>query len=82
MLNFASGDFHDSSNVDLKHAQAYTLVHFLLHGDEGRHRAGFFAFLRGAYAGKASSTDFKSAIGAPMEELEAGWTAHVLKPVR
>jgi hypothetical protein len=82
VLQFASGDFHVSSKVDLKYAEAYTLVHFLLHGAEGRYREKFFAFLRSAYAGGASSTDFKKAFDVPERELEEAWNAHVKSPTR
>ena len=82
VLQFASGDFHGSSKTDLKYAEAYTLVHFLLHGEEGGYREEFFAFLRGAYEGRASSTDFKKAFEASEKELEEAWNRHVRRPVR
>ena len=82
VLQFESGDFHGSSKQDLKYAQSYTLVHFFLHAEGGNYRSRFFQFLRGAYAGNASSTDFKKVFGTPEKELEAAWIAHVRKPVR
>jgi len=42
VLAFSSGDYGASSDRELKYAQSYTLVHFLLHGLNGRYRAGFF----------------------------------------
>jgi hypothetical protein len=77
VLAFGSSDFTGSSNVDLKYAQAYTLVHFLLDGQDGAHRDAFFDFLRSAWEGKASMTHFKSAIGVRERDLERAWTAHV-----
>jgi hypothetical protein len=77
VLNFSSGDFMASSLSDLKYAEAYTLVHFLMHGDGGRHRQGFLDFVRGAYKGQASSTHFRDALGGHERELEAAWVTYV-----
>jgi hypothetical protein len=78
VLNLTTEDFWASSRQDLKYAQACTLVHFCLHGEDGRHRAAFLDFLRDAYRGQASSTDFKKRLGARDErEFEAAWRRHV-----
>ncbi|MFN0009384.1 MAG: DUF1570 domain-containing protein [Planctomycetota bacterium] len=82
VLQFESGDFHGSSKQDLKYAQSYTLVHFFLHAQGGKYRSKFFEFLRGAYAGSSSSTDFKKVVDVPEKELKAEWLAHVRNPVR
>ena len=36
----------------------------------------YLDYLRGAYAGKSSSTHFKKAIGVREKELEAAWHAY------
>lgn len=77
VLAFSSGDYQASSDRELKYAQSYTLVHFLLHGEEGRHRAGFFEFLRAVHAGKGSATDLKRALGTDWRKLEKAWSAYV-----
>ncbi len=77
ILTLSSGDFFSSSKADLKYAQSYTLVHFCLHGEERAHRAGFHEFLRGAYRGKGSSSDFKSALKIKEREFEKAWTGYV-----
>ena len=82
VLQFGSGDFHIPSTGDLKYAESYTLVHFFLHGSGGKYRGQFFAFLRGAFAGSSSTTDFKKVFDVPEKELEDAWRAHVNKPVR
>jgi hypothetical protein len=76
VLSFSTGDFDASSQRELKYAQAYTLVHFLLHGAEGRHRAGFLDFLRAVYAGKGSPTDLKRCLRLEWRELERAWHAY------
>ncbi len=77
VLNLANADFWATSRLDLKYAQAATLVHFGLHGAGGRYREGFLDYLRSAYAGQASSTDFKKCMKVDMDELEAAWKEHV-----
>jgi hypothetical protein len=77
VLSFSTGDYEASSDRDLKYAQSYTLVHFLLHGLQGRHRAGFFAYLRMVYQGKGSSTDLRNALDVDWRPLEKDWDAYV-----
>lgn len=77
VLAFGSEDFGASSKADLKYAQSYTLVQFCLHGEYGKHRKAFLAFMRGTYEGHASGKDFKDAIGMRESELEKAWTAYV-----
>jgi len=81
VLTLSADDYYASSDRDLKYAQSYTLVQFLLHGDDGRHRAGFLDFLRQVYAGKGSSTDLKRALDTDWRTLERAWTAHVKRQV-
>jgi Protein of unknown function (DUF1570) len=79
VLTFNSGDFMASSRSDLKYAEAYTLVHFLLNGDGGKHKKGFLDFVRSAYKGQSSSTHFRDALGGHERELEEAWVAYVKK---
>jgi hypothetical protein len=82
VLAFGSDDFAASSDLSLKYAQSYTLVHFLLHGDGEKHRPGFFDFLRGCWNGKSSMTDFKRAIGVREADLERAWSAYAAQKAR
>jgi hypothetical protein len=77
VLNFSTSDFHASSKVDLKYAEAYTLVHFFLHGDQGQHWEAFDEVLVGAYAGKCSSTYFEQCLDLPERDFEQAWHAYV-----
>lgn len=77
VLTFDSSDFLSTSHQDLKYAQSYTLVHFLLHADGERWRGRFFDFLRGAWQGQGSSTDLEKALGAKSEAIQKAWTTWV-----
>jgi hypothetical protein len=77
LLNFESTDFAATARADLKYAQAYSLVHFGLHAERGLYRDKFLAFVRGCYAGQASQSHFKDALGLEMPQLERAWTTYV-----
>jgi hypothetical protein len=79
VLTFSNGDFMATSRSDLKYAEAYTLVHFLLNGDGGAHQKGFLEFLRSAYKGQSSTTHFRDMLGNRDRELEDAWIAYVKK---
>lgn len=79
VLTFDASDFQASTRQDLKYAQAYTLVHWALRSNDGKRAPSFTRFLRGAYVGRGSSTDFKSAMGLDERALEKDWTEHVRK---
>ena len=82
VLNFQSDDFGGTSNTQVKYAQSYTLVYFLLHGSDGAYRDRFFEFLRKAYTGKSSSTTFKKVMDVREKDLEREWSAYVTEQAR
>ena len=45
--------------------------------DGQRWRPKFYDFLRGAWQGQGSSTDFEKALGAKSEVIEKAWVAWV-----
>lgn len=77
-----SGEYLSTSRQDLKYAQSYTFVHFLMAADRGRYRAKFFDFLRGAWIGQASSTDLEKAMGVKVDVIEKAWTTWVRERAR
>ena len=52
-------------------------MHFGLHAENGKYRARFFDFLRGAWRGQSSQTHFKDALGLEGPVLERAWEAYV-----
>jgi len=57
--------------------QSYTLVHFLLFGEDGTLRAGLARYLRGSYLGQGGVSNLLAALGVDEEALETRWSAHV-----
>jgi hypothetical protein len=76
VLAFSTSDYQSSDDPALKYAQSYTLVHFLLHGEERRHRAGFLDYLRLVYAGRGSSTDLKKCLDVDWKKLARAWSEY------
>ena len=71
-----SEDFMLRTKAPQQYAQAYTLVHFCMHGEGGRYRSGFLDYLRSAYQGLSSLTDFQNAIPVSGQEFEKRWNAY------
>lgn len=58
------------------YAYAWALVHYLFHGEGGRHAAGFKAFLKGA-PDHLSAEDLDKALGTAAAGLEPAFRTHV-----
>ncbi|MCY2959040.1 MAG: hypothetical protein NTY35_02655 [Planctomycetota bacterium] len=58
-------------------AAAYTLVHFLAFGDEGKHRAQFGEYMRDAYIGKSGASRLYEKLGLDEKALESAWREYV-----
>ena len=55
------------------------MVHFLLHGDDGRHADAFARYLESEAAGKGGSAVLYEVLGSSAQELEAAVTAYAKK---
>lgn len=81
MLTMQSSDFLGGKTVTLKYAQAYSLVHFMLHASDGKYRDAFFAFLRSAWLGKSSMSHFKDIVDEELDmdidDFEELWQSYV-----
>jgi hypothetical protein len=64
-------------DVELHYGASWLLVHFLLHGDEGRHAPAFARFLRLDARGEADPDALCRELGLDPNGLEAAWAAHV-----
>lgn len=81
VLNLEIGDFNVPSRQSLKYAQAYTLVAWAMRADDGAHRARFFEFLRSAFDGRGSPTEFKAAFAMDEAAIEQEWLDYVQRAV-
>jgi hypothetical protein len=62
----------------LFYTASHLFVDFLHHGEGGRHRGGFLAYLKGVMAGEAASDALLSALGIErVDVLEAAYREHV-----
>jgi hypothetical protein len=76
-LTLSTGDFHSDNLQAEKYAAAYTLTHYLLHGESGEHRAAFIEFLRSAMTGKATSQAFKKALKIKrVRDFDKAWAEY------
>jgi hypothetical protein len=75
LLDGTGPDFDSTFNQH--YLQYWSLVHFLLHGADGRHAAGF----RRVVAEGGSAEAFRRHVG-PVERIEAEWYAYFLELVR
>ena len=78
MMAFEPDDYFGSVDRALKYAQSYTLTHYLLFGtgDDGRDK--FMDFMRSAYLGRSSSTDFQKIMEVKRkDDFEEAWMESV-----
>ena len=63
----------------LQYEQAWSMIHFLVFGEGGRHDGEFFDYLRYLNAGFDSYTSFVRAFGSDdIEQFEEDWKRHAL----
>lgn len=70
-------DFVGETKSQSIQACAYTLVHYLVFGENGALRAGFGKFLREGTRAKVTLNGLSQALARPVKEIESGWRAHV-----
>jgi hypothetical protein len=67
--------FGEQKDPNPFYLQAWLLVHYLMHGEEGRHRAGFRKFLVEAARGSADTATFEKHVGR-FADLQEGFTRY------
>lgn len=82
VLNLPSTGFQNIKKANLGHAQAYSLLHFLLQSEDTALMTGFKTYLQQIYQGKGGSTAFKKSFAKKaFKGLEKNWTDFVEKSV-
>jgi len=77
LLRSSLGEMRRGPDSARRTAAAYTLGHYLVRGDNGAHRDALFVYLRDAWLGKISASEFLKTIGMDEKELNERWKAHV-----
>lgn len=70
-------DFEAEQRQDLKYAQCYTLVQFMLYGGDPHLRESLLETIRDAYAGKSGPTQLKRNLEPDLDDVGEVWEAHV-----
>ena len=76
LMRSSLGEINRGSDAPRRSAQAYALVHYLMHADGGAHREVFFRQLRQAWKGKSIEEDLLRALNTTQEKLQASVQAH------
>ena len=78
VLNYQKSDYFASTDQDLKYAQSYGLVYYLLHSGDDELRDGMNRFLSSVFERKGSSSHFKDAMSIrDWDDFEKGWVAYL-----
>jgi hypothetical protein len=77
LLGSGFAAFRAGTDAERLVAQAYTLAHYLTHGDGGKYRAGFASYLQSAFHGQGAETHLEKALGRKAAELESDWKSYV-----
>jgi len=62
LMRSSLGDLNRGNDAGRRSAEAYALVHYLMHGDGGVHRDVFFQQLRQAWKGRSIEEDLLKAL--------------------
>ncbi|MBD3867419.1 MAG: DUF1570 domain-containing protein [Acidobacteria bacterium] len=65
--------------IRIHYAASWALVHYLLHGEDGRYRQGFLRFMENDGPATTGSRVLLESIGADAESFQAGFIRHVGK---
>ncbi len=80
LLAWEASDFLATTARDLKYAQCYTLVHYLLNAADAGVRAGMDRYLAEAYARNGSMSAFSRALEADLDDVQEAWFSYVGRP--
>jgi hypothetical protein len=79
LIDASGASFYDNENVLLNYSTAWLLVHFLLHGEDGRYADGFARYVEAELAGRGGSETLFEILGVDAGELRDAFVAYVRK---
>jgi len=77
ILTAGNAAFEGGTDATRYAAEAYTLTHFLVNAENGKHRRGFAEYLRSSYKGQGAATHLERALGVELDTVEREWRAFV-----
>ena len=80
VLAWEASDFLATTGRDLKYAQCYSLVHYLLNAADARVRTGMDRYLAEAYTRNGSMSAFTRALESDLDDIQQAWFAYVGRP--
>ncbi|MBI3843514.1 MAG: hypothetical protein HY292_02635 [Planctomycetes bacterium] len=72
----------EASNRVLRSNEAYALVHFLMHGENGTYREKLGTYLKVAFKSNASPAVFEHAMDKDLDTVEKEWRAYVAEKAK
>jgi hypothetical protein len=80
VLTFETTDFYASTDGPLKYAESWALLQFALHGADGAYHKAMMDFIKRAYEGKSSMSDFKKCLEpVELDDFEKAFFAWAAK---
>ncbi|MBL8899733.1 MAG: hypothetical protein JNM84_19030 [Planctomycetes bacterium] len=77
LLGSGFAAFRAGSDAERLVAQAYTLLQFLVHGNDGAHRAALATYLQSAFHGQGALVHLEKALGWKEAQIDASWKSYV-----
>ena len=77
VLRAGLSSFSSGTDATRYSAQSYTLTHFLVFFENGKHRPGFAEFVRDSFLGKGGTSNFFKALGVEEKALQREWSDYV-----
>ncbi len=70
---------HDESRASLQYAEAWSVVHFLIHSAGGRSRAKLLVYLRKISDGTSHANAFRESFGSDLKGFERAWADYMMR---
>jgi hypothetical protein len=77
LLNTSLSDFRSGPDGSRRSVYAYTLVDYLLNGDDGAHREAFFSYIRQGWLGAGGMGLLYQTVGMEQMQLQNRWYGFV-----
>ncbi|MBS3820186.1 MAG: DUF1570 domain-containing protein [Planctomycetes bacterium] len=73
LMDMTAQQWRDDHDATSNYDQVYAVVHYLIHGDGGRHHQAFARYVNDVARGRPNLATFKKHFGRSIELLDASW---------